>query len=197
VHCAVGRRQLEFPHHEGRRPTSSINVLGVCGPNDTPSAAIAELSVLPSLATSLIAFSLIASDLRRASRDWLGVAASCSWDARACSSSAWSFWSCSDKRLRAPSFSITLRMVAFRSYLTVTSCTTIPVRIKRNPATKNIESSPDMKQVSNQSRAGGIIQLAVKVLQQLGVRVLKSRHFLGCHLKLVRDLGELATCHRC
>jgi hypothetical protein len=65
----------------------------------THQAAIAELNVLPSLATSPIAFSLIASNLRKVSRSWLR-AASCSRDARACSSLAWTFWSCSDKRLR-------------------------------------------------------------------------------------------------
>jgi hypothetical protein len=38
-----------------------------------------------------MAFSLMASDLRRASRAWLRAAASRSRDARDCSSSAWSF----------------------------------------------------------------------------------------------------------
>jgi hypothetical protein len=99
----------------GRRTTSSINISGVRGPNDTPSTTIAVLNVLPSLATSPNAFSLIAYDLCRASRVWLRAAASCSRDARACSSSSWTFWSYSDKRLRAPSVLITLRMVAFYS----------------------------------------------------------------------------------
>jgi hypothetical protein len=37
-------------------------------------------------------------------------------------------------------------MEAFRSYLTVASCTTIPARITRDPVTKVIKSSPDKKQ---------------------------------------------------
>jgi starvation-inducible outer membrane lipoprotein len=36
-------------------------------------------------------------------------------------------------------------MAAFHSCLTVASCTTIPARIKHNPATKDIKSSSDMK----------------------------------------------------
>jgi hypothetical protein len=71
----------------GRRQTSSINVLGVRGPNDTSSAIIAELNNLPSLVMSPIAFSAMASDLRWASRAWLRAAASCSRDERTCSSS--------------------------------------------------------------------------------------------------------------
>jgi hypothetical protein len=58
-------------------------------------------------------------------------------------------WSCSDKHLRTLSFSITLRMVAFHSCLTVASCTTIPARITRDPATKVIKSSPNKKQALN------------------------------------------------
>jgi hypothetical protein len=111
-----------------------------------------ELIALSSLSMSPVAFSLMASDLRRASWAWLRAAASCSRDIRDCSSSAWTseeqagtrsqerqkkeegedsskiqytLWSCSDERLRTPSFSITLRMATFRSYLTVASCTTI------------------------------------------------------------------------
>jgi hypothetical protein len=61
----------------GRRPTYSINVSGVRGPNDMPSAIIAKLNDLPNLATSPIAFSAMASDLRRASRAWFRAAASC------------------------------------------------------------------------------------------------------------------------
>jgi hypothetical protein len=37
-------------------------------------------------------------------------------------------------------------MAALRSCLTVASCTTIPARITRDPATKVIKSSPDKKQ---------------------------------------------------
>jgi hypothetical protein len=48
---------------------------------------MAELIALPSLAISLIAFSLMASDLHRASRAWLRAAASCSRDTRDYSSS--------------------------------------------------------------------------------------------------------------
>jgi hypothetical protein len=40
----------------------------------------------------------------------------------------------------------------------------------------------------------GILQFTVKVLRQLGVGVMKPRHFLDCHLKLARDLGKLAAC---
>jgi hypothetical protein len=58
-------------------------------------------------------------------------------------------WSCSDKRWRTPSFSITLRMAAFHSFLIIASCTTIPARITRDPATKVIKSSPDKKQALN------------------------------------------------
>jgi hypothetical protein len=49
------------------RPTSLINVSSVLGPSDTPSLAMAELIALPSLAMSPMAFSMMASDLRRAS----------------------------------------------------------------------------------------------------------------------------------
>jgi hypothetical protein len=58
-------------------------------------------------------------------------------------------WSCSDERLRTPSFSITLRMAAFRSCLTVASCTTIPARITCDPAAKVIKSSPDKEKALN------------------------------------------------
>jgi hypothetical protein len=44
---------------------------------------------------------------------------------------------------------MTFRMAAFRFCLTVASYTTILVRIKHTPATKNIESSSDMKQAPN------------------------------------------------
>jgi starvation-inducible outer membrane lipoprotein len=44
---------------------------------------------------------------------------------------------------------MTCRMATFHSCLTVASCTTIPARVKRTPATKNIESSSDMKQALN------------------------------------------------
>jgi hypothetical protein len=50
---------------------------------------MAELIALPSLAMSPMAFSAMASDLRRASLAWFRVDASCSRDARDCSSSAW------------------------------------------------------------------------------------------------------------
>jgi hypothetical protein len=43
---------------------------------------MAELIALSTLAMSPMAFSLMASDLRRASWAWLRAAASCSWDAR-------------------------------------------------------------------------------------------------------------------
>jgi hypothetical protein len=41
---------------------------------------------------------------------------------------------------------MTLRMAAFRSCLTVASCTTIPMQITRDPATKVIKSSLKKKQ---------------------------------------------------
>jgi hypothetical protein len=47
---------------------------------------MAELIALPSLAMSPMAFWLMASDLRWASRAWLRTAASCSQDACNCSS---------------------------------------------------------------------------------------------------------------
>jgi hypothetical protein len=50
---------------------------------------MAELIALPSLATFPMAFSVMASDLRRASRTWLRAAVSYSRDARDYSSSAW------------------------------------------------------------------------------------------------------------
>jgi hypothetical protein len=50
---------------------------------------MAELIALPSLAMSPVAFSLMASDLRRASQAWFRAAASYSQDARDYSSSAW------------------------------------------------------------------------------------------------------------
>jgi hypothetical protein len=43
-------------------------------------------------------------------------------------------------------------MAAFHSYLTIASCTTIPAQIKRNPATKDINSSFDKKQMPSQTR---------------------------------------------
>jgi hypothetical protein len=48
---------------------------------------MAELIALPSLAMSPMAFWLMASDLRWASRAWLRTATSCSRDACNCSSS--------------------------------------------------------------------------------------------------------------
>jgi hypothetical protein len=57
---------------------------------------------------------------------------------------------------------MTFEMAAFHSCLTVARCTTILVRIKHTPATKNIESSPDMKQTPNQSRAGGSFSVPSK-----------------------------------
>jgi predicted LPLAT superfamily acyltransferase len=48
---------------------------------------MAELITLPSLAISPMAFSLMASNLRRASRAWLRAVASYSRNARDCSSS--------------------------------------------------------------------------------------------------------------
>jgi hypothetical protein len=52
---------------------------------------MAELITLPSLAMSPMAFSLMASDLHLASQAWLRAVASCSRDARNCSSSAWTY----------------------------------------------------------------------------------------------------------
>jgi hypothetical protein len=40
-------------------------------------------------------------------------------------------------------------MAAFRPCLAVASCTTIPARIMRDPATKVIKSSPEKKQALN------------------------------------------------
>jgi hypothetical protein len=48
---------------------------------------MAELIALLSLEISPMAFSLMASNLHRASRAWFRVAASYSWEARDCSSS--------------------------------------------------------------------------------------------------------------
>jgi hypothetical protein len=50
---------------------------------------MAELITQPSLAMSSTAFSVMASDLHRASRAWFRADASCSRDAQDCSSSAW------------------------------------------------------------------------------------------------------------
>jgi hypothetical protein len=50
---------------------------------------MAALIALPSLAMSLMTFSLMASDLRRVSRAWLRATASYSRDARDYSSSVW------------------------------------------------------------------------------------------------------------
>jgi hypothetical protein len=82
-----GRRQLKFPHHAGEAPTSSINISGVIGPSGTLSPAIADLIPLPSLTMSLMAFWLMASDLRWVSQAWLRAVASCSRDMCDCSSS--------------------------------------------------------------------------------------------------------------
>jgi hypothetical protein len=90
VYRMTSRRQLKFPHHAGMT-TDLISVSGVRGPSDTPNVAMAGLITLPSLAMSLMAFSLMASDLRLASRAWLRAVASCSRDARDRSSSAWTF----------------------------------------------------------------------------------------------------------
>jgi hypothetical protein len=43
----------------------------------------------------------------------------------------------------------------FRSCLTVASCTTIPMRITRDPAAKVIKSSPVKEQALNQTRTWG------------------------------------------
>jgi hypothetical protein len=61
----------------------------------------------------------------------------------------------SDKHLRIPSFSMTLRTAVVRSCLTVASYATIPTRITRDPATTVIKSSLDKKQTLNRTRAGG------------------------------------------
>jgi hypothetical protein len=116
---------------------------------------MAKLIALPSLAMSPMAFSTMASNLHRALRAWFREDASCSRDARDCSSSAWTSEEqartrshgglegkkkkivrrhrssiCTLELLRQAledtSFSMTLRMAAFRSCLTVASCTTIP-----------------------------------------------------------------------
>jgi hypothetical protein len=50
---------------------------------------MAELIALPSLAMSPMAFSAMASDLRRASRAWFRAVVSCSQDARDYSNSVW------------------------------------------------------------------------------------------------------------
>jgi hypothetical protein len=55
----------------------------------------------------------------------------------------------------ASSFLMTLRIAAFRSCLTIASCTTIPTRIRRTPATTTDESDPDKKRVPNQTRSKG------------------------------------------
>jgi starvation-inducible outer membrane lipoprotein len=48
-----------------------------------------------------------------------------------------------------------LRIAVFRFCLTVASCTTIPTRIVRTPATTTNESSSDKEQAPNQTRSGG------------------------------------------
>jgi hypothetical protein len=78
-------------------------------------------------------------------------------------------WSCSDKRLRTPSFLITLRIAAFRSCLTVASYTNIPARITRDPATKVIESSLDKEQALNQTRTGGSSDLPSRSCDNLAL----------------------------
>jgi hypothetical protein len=78
-------------------------------------------------------------------------------------------WSCFAERLRTPSFSITLRMAAFHSCLTVAGCTTIPAQIKRNPATKDIKSSSDKKQTPNQTRPRGSSSLPSRSCDNLAL----------------------------
>jgi hypothetical protein len=67
----------------------------------------------------------------------------------------------------------------------------------RIPASEVNKLGPDKEQALNQTRigGGGIIQLTIEILRQLGVGVPKLRRFLGHHLELVRDLGKLATRH--
>jgi hypothetical protein len=58
--------------------------------------------------------------------------------------------------------------------LTVASCTTIPARIKRNPATKDVKSSSDKKQTPNQTRARESSSLPLRSYDNLALES-KSR----------------------
>jgi hypothetical protein len=78
-------------------------------------------------------------------------------------------WSCSDKRLRTLSFSITLRTAAFHSCFTVASCATIPARITRDPATMVTKSSSDKKQTQNRTRTGGSSDLPSRSYDNLAL----------------------------
>jgi hypothetical protein len=93
----------------------------------------------------------------------------------------------------APSFSMTLRRAAFRSCFASANFVTIPARIMRalrpRPTSQNATKS---KQRAKQ-RKKVTTRLTVKVLRQLGIVVPQLRRFLGDHLELVRNLGELAA----
>jgi hypothetical protein len=84
----------------------------------------------------------------------------------------------------------------FRSCLTPSSCTTIPVRIMRAPATTTDKSGLTRSKRKVGQGEEGATQLTVKILRQLGVGIAKLHRLLGCHLELVGDLGELAACPR-
>jgi hypothetical protein len=142
---------------------------------------MAELIALPSLAMSPMAFSLMASNLRRGVADlaqggcillpessrllqlglnlWKTCKNKTSWRAREKEKDRTnvqdSLWSYSDERLMASSFSTTLSIAAFHSCLTVASCTTIPTQIRHAPAFTTDESGPDKEQAPNQTRSGG------------------------------------------
>jgi hypothetical protein len=80
VRRTISRRQLKFPHHAGKAPDLFDQRLRRSWTSNTSSPAMAELIALPSLAMAPMVFSLMASDLHRASQAWLRAAASCSRD---------------------------------------------------------------------------------------------------------------------
>jgi hypothetical protein len=84
----------------------------------------------------------------------------------------YALWSCSDERLMTPSFSITLRIPTFRSFLIVASCTTIPAQITRDPAPKVFKSGPDKEQALSQTRTGGSSGLPSRSCDNLGLESL-------------------------
>jgi hypothetical protein len=88
VHRTTSRRQLKFSYYTGKAANHLDQRLGVHGPSDTPSAAIAERIARPSLAMSPMALSAMVFDLHRALRASFRADASCSWDAQDCSNLA-------------------------------------------------------------------------------------------------------------
>jgi hypothetical protein len=58
------------------------------------------------------------------------------------------------------------------------------------PCNQGHQVKPRQEANAELDKNRGIVRLTLEILRHLGVGVPKPRRFLGCHLKLVSDLGN-------